>query len=583
MSEQTSTGKGWRRLLTLIMNAKPPKLLLLTALLLSLLSTVAYLMVPIMTKELVNGFSADSLKSSQIVLMASAVFIQAITQSLSVYMFSYSGNKVVSSIRDSLWRKILKLRISYFDNNASGDVISRITNDTAVVRGLVAEHFSNFITGIVSLIGSLIIMFYMNWQMTLVIIGVFLISALLMVPLGRAMYTISKGMQDETASFTSILSRVVSDVRLVKASGAEAEEYNRGSIGINKLFRFGLKEARIQAIISPVISLIILLILVGIIGFGGAQIASGAMTAGELVAFILYLFQIIFPVMSISQFFTQYQKALGATESLAAIMQSEEEPEDGTSTIQSGKTIQLKNVSFTYKADQPILENLELTIESGKATAIVGPSGGGKTTLFSLLERFYLPSSGSIHYGNENIEQFTLRAWREQIGYVSQESPIIAGSIRDNITYGLERIISDEELAQAAEMAYADGFIRELPDAYDTEVGERGIKLSGGQRQRIAIARALLRNPNILMLDEATSNLDSSSEEIVQQALHNLMAGRTTIIIAHRLATVVDAHKIVFIEKGRITGTGTHEQLYETHLMYRKFADQQLRSGIIET
>ncbi|MBB6669496.1 ABC transporter ATP-binding protein [Cohnella nanjingensis] len=581
--KQTNTRVSWRNLVILIRDARPPKLVLGTALLLSLLSTVAYLTVPALTKGLVNGFSTNALDAGQIALMAFAVLIQAVAQSLSVYMFSYSGNQVVSAIRGTLWRKILKLRIGYFDNHASGDVISRVTNDTAVVRGLVAEHFTNLMTGIVSLIGALAIMLYMNWQMTLVIIGVFAISALLMVPLGRAMYNISKGMQDETASFTSILSRVVSDIRLVKASGAETLERDRGAAGIGSLLRFGLKEARIQAILSPAISLVILLILVGIIGFGGAQVASGAMTAGELVAFLLYLFQIVFPVMMITQFLTQYQKALGATESLTTILQSEEEPDEGMSFVPAGRPIMLKKLSFAYKAEKPVLEGLDLTIEPGNATAIVGPSGGGKTTLFALLERFYQPSGGSILYGGEDIERFSLQSWRRQIGYVSQESPILAGTIRDNITYGLERAVTEEELTQAAQMAYADEFIRELPQGYDTETGERGIKLSGGQRQRIAIARALLRNPHILMLDEATSNLDSSSEELVQHALRNLMAGRTTIVIAHRLATVVDAHRIVFIEKGRITGSGTHEELYQKHAMYRQFADQQLRSDKIDS
>ncbi|MNZ96898.1 Multidrug resistance ABC transporter ATP-binding/permease protein BmrA [compost metagenome] len=201
-------------------------------------------------------------------------------------------------------------------------------------------------------------------------------------------------------------------------------------------------------------------------------------------------------------------------------------------------------------------------MEPGTVTAIVGPSGSGKTTLFSLLERFYLPQGGRITLGDESIETFSLRSWREHIGYVSQDSPMIAGTIRDNICYGAKREVSDEELRKVARMAYADSFIDELPQGFDTDVGERGVKLSGGQRQRIAIARALLRNPKILMLDEATSSLDSHSETVVQQALNNLMQGRTTMVIAHRLSTVVGADQIVFIEKGKVTGKGTHEHCY---------------------
>ncbi|SCM85443.1 Protein of unknown function [Bacillus mycoides] len=227
--------------------------------------------------------------------------------------------------------------------------------------------------------------------------------------------------------------------------------------------------------------------------------------------------------------------------------------------------------------EEKILKNIDFTIESGKVTAIVGPSGSGKTTLFSLLERFYEPTSGFIKLGKEPITAYSLQSWRRQIGYVSQDSPLIDGTIRDNICYGVEGEVTDEEIEKVAAMAYVDAFIHDLPSGYATEVGERGVKLSGGQRQRIAIARALLRNPQILMLDEATSSLDSKSESVVQKALNNLMKGRTTLVIAHRLSTVVDADKIIFIEKGNLTGSGSHDELLQTHDMYREFAMQQLK------
>ncbi|MEG9460814.1 MAG: ATP-binding cassette domain-containing protein, partial [Bacillus amyloliquefaciens] len=252
--------------------------------------------------------------------------------------------------------------------------------------------------------------------------------------------------------------------------------------------------------------------------------------------------------------------------------------------IQTGKAIEnadqpikLEQVSFGYKTDQTILKDITATIEAGKVTAIVGPSGGGKTTLFKLLERFYNPTAGSILLGNEPIDTYSLESWREHIGYVSQESPLMSGTIRDNICYGLKREVTDEELRQAADMAYALQFIEDLPKKFETEVGERGIMLSGGQRQRIAIARALLRNPSILMLDEATSSLDSQSEKWVQQALEVLMKGRTTIVIAHRLSTVVDADQLLFVEQGEITGRGTHHELMASHSLYRDFAEQQLK------
>lgn len=321
-----------------------------------------------------------------------------------------------------------------------------------------------------------------------------------------------------------------------------------------------------------------MVLLVVVMGYGGMRVATGALTAGELVAFILYLVQIVMPMGQFTQFFTQLQKAIGATERIIETLDAREEDHaSGRELNSANQPIYVENVSFAYDGGETILENVSFTIAPGKVTAIVGPSGSGKTTMFSLLERYYQPNSGSIRLGEEQIQGFTLASWRSKIGYVSQESPLIAGTIRENICYGLGREISDEELRQAAAMAYADQFIEELPEGYETQVGERGVKLSGGQRQRIGIARALLRDPQILMLDEATSSLDSKSELIVQQALTNLMKGRTTLVIAHRLSTVVDADQILILEKGKITGRGRHAELYETHALYREFATQQLR------
>jgi ATP-binding cassette subfamily B protein AbcA/BmrA len=567
-----------KRFIALIMETNPPKVMLTIAIVLSVITTLVGLTIPLFTKNMVNGFSLGSLSTAQIVGMAVAFIAQVVSGGVSVYLLHYSGNKIVSSIRERLWRKMLRLPVPYYDNKASGDTISRLTNDTALLKGLITEHVTGFFTGILSILGALSILFYMNWQMTLIMLTVFPVAALIMVPIGRKMYRISKDTQAENARFTSVVNRVVSEIRLVKASGSEPVEYEQGRTGIQNLFGFGLKEARMQALISPLVSFIIILLLVCLIGFGGVQVSSGAMTAGELVAFIMYLFQIMLPITQIAQFFTQFQKAMGATESIIGILEADEEDqESGKAVTEMNQTLQVDNVSFAYKPEEPILRDVSLTIEAGKVTALVGPSGSGKTTLFSLLERFYDPTSGAIRLGGKDIKDASLRSWRSQIGYVSQESPIIAGTIKENLCYGLDHEVTQQEIEQAARMAYADGFIEDLPNSYETEVGERGIKLSGGQRQRIAIARALLRDPHILMLDEATSNLDSKSEEVVQDALKNLMVGRTTVVIAHRLSTVVDADSIVFLEKGVITGAGTHEELYASHTMYREFANGQLR------
>ncbi|KQL45549.1 multidrug ABC transporter permease [Brevibacillus choshinensis] len=572
------TKANWRPFFQLIKETKPSKWKVGIALFLSIATTLVSLVIPLFTKDLVDSFTLSSISRGQIVLLALAFIAQAIAGGLSIYLLNHVGQSIVAALRDRLWKKLLVLPVSYYDNHRTGDTISRMTNDTGVVKGLITEHLSNFFTGVIAIIGSIATLLYLDWQMTLVMLIAVPFSFFILFPLGRQMYRISKGLQDETASFTTIMNQVLSEVRLVKSSNAEPHEYESGKKGIDNLFRYGLKEGRVQAMIGPLISFVMMVLLVVIMGYGGMRVATGALTAGGLVAFILYLVQIVMPLGQFTQFFTQLQKAMGATERIIETLGAEEEDHvSGRELKRADLPIHVDRVSFAYDSGETILEDVSFIIEPGKVTAIVGPSGSGKTTMFSLLERYYQPVSGEIRLGDEPIQDFTLASWRSKIGYVSQESPLIAGTIRENICYGLDREISDVELKQAAAMAYADQFIEEFPDAYETQVGERGVKLSGGQRQRIGIARALLRDPQILMLDEATSSLDSKSEQVVQQALANLMKGRTTLVIAHRLSTVVDADQILFMEKGKITGRGVHAQLFQTHDLYREFATQQLR------
>ncbi|WP_339203300.1 multidrug resistance ABC transporter ATP-binding protein/permease BmrA [Bacillus sp. FSL K6-1366] len=548
------------------------------ALALSVVTTLVSLLIPLLTKQLVDGFSMSNLSGTQIGLIALVFFVQAGLSAYATYALNYNGQKIISGLRDLLWKKLIKLPVSYFDTNASGETVSRVTNDTMVVKELITTHISGFITGIISVIGSLTILFIMNWKLTLLVLVVVPLAALILVPIGRKMFSISRETQDETARFTGLLNQILPEIRLVKASNAEDVEYGRGKMGISSLFKLGVREAKVQSLVGPLISLVLMAALVAVIGYGGMQVSSGELTAGALVAFILYLFQIIMPMGQITTFFTQLQKSIGATERMIEILAEEEEDTVTGKQIENAHLpIQLDCVSFGYKPDQLILKEISAVIEAGKVTAIVGPSGGGKTTLFKLLERFYSPTAGTIRLGDEPVDTYSLESWREHIGYVSQESPLMSGTIRENICYGLERDVTDAEIEKAAEMAYALNFIKELPNQFDTEVGERGIMLSGGQRQRIAIARALLRNPSILMLDEATSSLDSQSEKSVQQALEVLMEGRTTIVIAHRLSTVVDADQLLFVEKGEITGRGTHHELMASHGLYRDFAEQQLK------
>ncbi|WP_046179586.1 ABC transporter ATP-binding protein [Domibacillus tundrae] len=565
--------------ISLILSSDIPKLLLVIGLSASVLTTIAGLLVPVLTKNLVDGFSVSSLSTPLIIAIGGAFIVQAIISGISIYLLSVVGQKVVSSMRDRMWVKLIRLPVSYFDKQSSGETVSRVVNDTSVVRDLISNHFPQFVTGVISIIGAVIILLVMDWKMTMLMLISVPITLAVMIPLGRQMAKISRGLQDETASFTGHIQQTLSEVRLMKSSTAEQNEEVKGLKGIENLFHFGLKEARVFSLIGPIMYLVVMVVIVMIIGYGGMRVANGTMSTGSLVAFLLYLFQIIMPITSFAMFFTQLQKAMGATERIIDILELPlEAGQDGLEIDIKNEPIHVEGVSFAYSEEEPVLKNVSFQAQPGEMIAFAGPSGGGKTTMFGLLERFYEPTAGEIRIGRTPIADLSMASWRSQIGYVSQESAMMAGTVRENLSYGLKNgeSITDERLWEVAKMAYADQFIKAFPKGLDTEVGERGVKLSGGQRQRIAIARAFLRDPKILMMDEATASLDSQSEGIVQEALTRLMEGRTTFVIAHRLSTIVDANKIIFIEKGQVTGIGTHHELIQSHELYREFAEQQL-------
>jgi ATP-binding cassette subfamily B protein AbcA/BmrA len=564
---------------SLILSLKIPKLALIFGLSTSILTTIVGLIVPLLTKNLVDGFSLDSLSVPLMIGIGVAFIVQAVISGISIYLLSLVGHKIVARLRDRMWTKLIRLRVSFFDKQSSGEVVSRVVNDTGIVRSLISDHFPQFINGIISIIGAIIILLVLDWKMTLIMLLSVPITIAIMIPLGKRMAKISRGLQDETAVFTGHIQQTLGEIRLMKSSTAEHVEEEKGLTGIEKLLGFGLKEARIFALIAPTMYLVVMAVIVMIIGYGGIRVADGTMSTGALVAFLLYLFQIIFPITSFAMFFTELQNAKGATERIIDILELPlEDGQDGIKMDITNEPVRVSNVTFSYNEDEPVLKDLSFIAQPGEMIAFAGPSGGGKTTIFGLIERFYEPSSGEIRIGNTLINDLSMSSWRDQIGYVSQESAMMAGTIRANLCYGLTdaKSITDERLWEVTKMAYADEFITSFSKGLDTEVGERGVKLSGGQRQLIAIARAFLRNPKILMMDEATASLDSQSEAVVQQALTRLMEGRTTFVIAHRLSTIVNADKIVFIEHGQVTGIGTHQELTQSHSLYREFAEQQL-------
>lgn len=579
LEEVKNQQSGMKSFIRLVLSTNIPKRALTAGLIGSIVTTLAGLSIPLLTRELVDGFSASSISLSLGVLIAVVFILQGVIDGVSTYLLASVGQKIVAGLRRNMWVKLIRLPVTYFDKQQSGESVSRVINDTGIVKDLISQHFPQFITGIISIIGALVILLIMDWKMTLLMLISVPLTMIIMMPLGRKMAKISRWLQDETASFSGEIQQTLSEIRLMKSSNAEKFEEEKGVQGVGKLLTYGLKEAKIFALIGPTMYTIIMIVIVMIIGYGGIRVANGSMSTGSLVAFLLYLFQIIYPITSFAMFFTQLQKAKGATERIISIMELPlEKGQDGVELDITDKPLHVSNVSFAYSEDEPVIQDVSFEAKPGQMIAFAGPSGGGKTTLFGLLERYYEPTSGEIKIGNTPISELSLQSWRSQIGYVSQESAMTAGTIRENLCYGLKNgeAIPDEVLWQVAKMAYAYEFIQSFPNGLDTEVGERGVKLSGGQRQRIAIARAFLRNPKILMMDEATASLDSQSESIVQDALARLMEGRTTFVIAHRLSTIVDADLIIFIERGRVTGKGTHQELISSHDLYRTFAEQQL-------
>ncbi|MDT2986776.1 ABC transporter ATP-binding protein [Enterococcus casseliflavus] len=561
----------------LIVSVNPKKGLFLLGMLFSLITSAASLVVPQLTKTLVDASGTPTFSTSMLVVLILAFVLQLGVGTLGGFLLRYVGESAVKTLRERLWKHLLHLPVSYFDDHKSGESSSRLVNDTSVIKELVTSQFPSFVTGLIQLVGSMIILFLMDWKMAAIMFSAVPLITLIMWPIGKIMSKLGRQLQAATADFNADASEKLSEIRLIKASNGEASEQENGRRNIGAIFTLGVNDAKVSAILQPIMTTAMLGLLVGILGYGAIRVQAGTLTSGALIAFLLYLFNIIAPVTTFAMFFSQVQKAMGATERIQEILDTPLEPiQAATKAAIDGAVLRAEQIDFSYDPKRPILQNISFEAKPNTVIAFAGPSGGGKSTIFALLERFYEPTSGRLLIGDQPIADIDLQNWRAQIGYVSQDSAVFAGTIRENLQYGLGRTLSEEELWQGLALAYADQFVQEFPEKLETQIGERGVKLSGGQKQRIAIARAFLRDPKLLMLDEATASLDSQSEEKVQQALDHLMEGRTTLVIAHRLSTIVDADQIYFIEKGTITGQGTHAQLINNHPLYAAYVNEQM-------
>lgn len=536
------------------------------------LSSVTLLSFPLVSGELIDVASGKSSWMGNNIntialLLLGVFFIQSIFSFIRVYLFAQVNEKSMADVRLSLYSKLMSLPMTFFDTHRSGELISRITADVSLLQNTFSTTLAEFLRQIATLLIGTIVILLMAPKLTGFMLATFPVLVIMAVLFGKNIRKLSKATQDQLADANIIVEETLQAIKEVKAFTSELFEIKKYNSALTRVVNTALKAAVFRGLFISFVIFVLFGGIVAVIWFGASLVASGDITVGELISFILYTTLIGGSIAGLGDLYGQIQKAVGASERVLNILAQQEEldptqyyrPQD---QVHIQGDISFSEVSFSYptRKDMMILKGINFTIHQGEKIALVGHSGAGKSTITQLLLRFYQPDSGQIFVDDKNIETFNLVEYRKHIGIVPQEVILFGGTIKENIKYGKPGA-SHDEIEEAARKANALDFIRSFPENFDTRVGERGVKLSGGQRQRIAIARAILNNPKILILDEATSSLDAESEYLVQQALDRLMENRTTIIIAHRLATIKKVNKIYVIKDGAIVESGTHEAL----------------------
>lgn len=498
------------------------------------------------------------------------------------YLVSWLGERVSADIRLAVFNHVITLHPSYFETNGSGDIMSRITTDTTLLQSIIGSSFSMAMRSTLMFLGALAMLFATNIKLTLIVMASVPFILIPLLVYGRRVRALSRKSQDSMADVGSYAGEAIEHIKTVQSYTREPEERQSFADEVEKSFTIGKNRIKQRAILIAGVILIVFSAITGMLWVGGSDVISGAMTGGDLAAFVFYAILVGSSLATISEVFGQLQQAAGATERLVEILQEQSHilppVSHAVSTAALAPEVEFKHVTFHYpsRPNQPATEDLSLVAERGKVLALVGPSGAGKTTLFELMQRFYDPQSGVITLGGADIRQVDPDDLRKQMALVPQQPALFSHDVFHNIRYG-NPSASDEEVIAAAKKAHAHEFIIKLPEGYKSFLGERGVRLSGGQRQRIAIARAILKDPKILLLDEATSALDSESEHHVQQALQELMKGRTTLIIAHRLSTIQHADKIAVLENGRLMDIGSHQRLIDSSELYQRLVDLQFK------
>lgn len=497
-------------------------------------------------------------------------FLRGVFSYLQGYLMSYIANRVIIDIRNEVYARVQRLSLRFFDARKTGSLMSRLTNDIGALQNAIVNDFVNIVKESVILIGSLVGMVILHWRLTLLCIIIVPLVSITIKYFGRKLKKSGHMMQERVADVTSHLQETIGGIRVVKSFFREDYEIARFRQINQASFGAAMKAARQSSQLSPVVEFIAAIAVTAIIWYGGWSVIDGELTAGELIAFLIYAINLANPVRRLSALYGDIQRSMAAGERVFALLDEVPDIREKDNAIAlpvlRGDVV-FDAVHFRYEPSKEVLSGISFHAEPGQKIALVGPSGSGKSTIANLIPRFYDVTAGAIRIDGHDVRDVTLASLREQIGIVPQDTALFNTTIEENIRYG-RLDATDEEVAAAVRAANAEEFVRQLPQGLQTPIGDRGLVLSGGQRQRIAIARALLKDPRILILDEATSALDTESEQLVQAALERLMVGRTAFIIAHRLTTIQDADHILVIDRGRIVESGTHQSLLALHGMY---------------
>jgi len=591
-----------RQLARLFAFTRPYRVQLVVALLATLIAGLVQLAFPLLARELFNdafaGLGGEAPPATgapgRIALLLVAIFVlQAGFNFLRVWFLGLVGEGVVADLRTRLFSHLIGLSPTFFLRRKTGEITSRLTSDVATVQSLVSNALAQFVNQAVTLVGGAAALLVINARLTLVMLAVVPAVIIGGAAFGRRLRRLSSDFQDRVADANADAEEAIANVRIVQSFTGEDVERDRYAAGIQRAWRLARRRVRVRALFVPSVILAMFSGVTLVLWIGGRQVLSGALAPGDLIAFLLLTLFIAGSVATFTGLFAQLQEGIGASRRIFDLL--DETPDlpvrDPPVTLpERVREVRFENVWFRYDAevggapaapgdgdeDGWVLRGVDLTLHPGEVVALVGPSGAGKTTLASLLPRFFDPQRGAVRLGGVDLRDADPHAVRAAVGLVPQETQLFSGSVAENVRYGRPDA-DDDALLEAARAANADAFVRGLPDGWDTVVGERGLRLSGGQRQRIAIARALLKDPAVLVLDEATSSLDSESEALIQDALERLMRGRTSLVIAHRLSTVVNADRIVVMEHGRVVQIGRHEQLVTADGLYRSLFETQFR------